>query len=101
MATTIETDVVVIGAGITSAMFVERLAETTDAAITPMPQGSTGVWHVVNTLGTARSNHAVAAAQDPMDPTRWFLYAAGGNDGTNVLDSMTRGASSPHQAVRA
>ena len=34
MTITIETDVVVIGAGITAAMFVERLAENTDAAIT-------------------------------------------------------------------
>ena len=33
MATTIEADVVVIGAGITSAMFVERLGETTGASI--------------------------------------------------------------------
>jgi len=39
MATTIESDVVVIGAGITSAMFVERLAETTDAAITVLEAG--------------------------------------------------------------
>ena len=39
MATTIETDVVVIGAGITSAMFVERLAETTDATITVIEAG--------------------------------------------------------------
>ena len=39
MAITIETDVVVIGAGITAAMFVERLAETTDAAITVLEAG--------------------------------------------------------------
>ncbi len=40
MATTIETDVVVIGAGITAAMFVERIAETTDAAITVVEAGN-------------------------------------------------------------
>lgn len=40
MAKTIETDVVVIGAGITAAMFVERLAETTDAAITVVEAGN-------------------------------------------------------------
>ena len=39
MAKTIETDVVVIGGGITAAMFVERLAETTDAAITVVEAG--------------------------------------------------------------
>lgn len=39
MATTIEADVVVIGAGITAAMFVERLAETTDAKITVVEGG--------------------------------------------------------------
>ena len=40
MAKTIETDVVVIGGGITAAMFVERLAETTDAAITVVEAGN-------------------------------------------------------------
>ncbi len=40
MARTIETDVVVIGAGITSAMFVERLAENTEAAITVVEAGN-------------------------------------------------------------
>jgi len=40
MAKTIETHVVVIGAGITAAMFVERLAETTDAAITVVEAGN-------------------------------------------------------------
>jgi quinoprotein glucose dehydrogenase len=40
MAKTIETDVVVIGAGITAAMFVERLAEATDAAITVVEAGN-------------------------------------------------------------
>lgn len=40
MVKTIETDVVVIGAGITAAMFVERLAETTDAAITVVEAGN-------------------------------------------------------------
>lgn len=40
MTITIETDVVVIGAGITAAMFVERLAENTDAAITVVEAGN-------------------------------------------------------------
>ena len=39
MATTIEADVVVIGAGITSAMFVERLSETTGASIVVIEAG--------------------------------------------------------------
>jgi len=39
MATTIEAGVVVIGAGITSAMFVEHLAETTGAPITVVEAG--------------------------------------------------------------
>ena len=39
MTITVESDVVVIGAGITSAMFVERLAETTDANITVIEAG--------------------------------------------------------------
>jgi quinoprotein glucose dehydrogenase len=38
--TTIESDVVVIGAGITSAMLVERLAETTTATITVIEAGN-------------------------------------------------------------
>jgi len=40
MATTIESDVVVIGAGITAAMFTERLAETTGATITVIEAGN-------------------------------------------------------------
>ncbi len=40
MARTIETDVVVIGAGITAAMFVDRLAETTDATIIVIEAGN-------------------------------------------------------------
>ncbi|MDH4110385.1 MAG: GMC family oxidoreductase [Gammaproteobacteria bacterium] len=40
MTITIESDVVVIGAGITAAMFAERLAETTAAAITVIEAGN-------------------------------------------------------------
>ena len=40
MVKTVESDIVVIGAGITSAMFVERLAETTDATITVIEAGN-------------------------------------------------------------
>jgi hypothetical protein len=57
---------------------------TADAAEVPFVQGSLGVWHTVSALNTARSAHASVAVQDPADPLRYFLYAAGGWDGAGA-----------------
>ena len=59
--------------------FVDR-GDATDPIRTPMPPGSTGVWHVVTDapLRVAREAHATVAVPDPGDSDRWFLYAVGG-----------------------
>lgn len=54
----------------------------TPAGAAPLPLGSTGTWRSIAPLGTARIGAAVAAAQDPTDKSKWYLYAAGGNSGT-------------------
>jgi len=60
---------------------------TTHVGVTPFPRGSLGVWHAVTgaALHTPRAQHATAAAADPRDPQRWFLYAIGGSDGSGPL----------------
>lgn len=61
----------------------------TTAGITPVPEGSLGVWHAVDgarcssgdcLLGTKREAHAVTAVEDPTVAGKWFLYAVGGRD---------------------
>ena len=56
----------------------------------PLPQGALGVWTEVATLTTPRSSPCVTVVADPEpDPTRMWLYAAGGTgaDGS-PLDSI-------------
>ena len=55
----------------------------TPAGLAPLPIGSTGSWRLLATapLQTARLGAGVAAAQDPTDATKWYLYAGGGNSG--------------------
>ena len=57
---------------------------TTPAGQAPLPIGSTGSWQKLTAapLLTARLGAGVAAAQDPSDSTKWYLYAAGGSSGT-------------------
>ncbi len=54
----------------------------TPAGAAPLPLGATGVWRPIASLATARAGAGVAVAQDPVDPTKWYVYAAGGNSGT-------------------
>ena len=71
--------------------FVDQ-GTTTPAGLAPLPIGSTGSWRQLTTapLQTARLGAGVAAAQDPTDPTKWYLYAAGGNSGTPSTPSALR-----------
>jgi len=60
---------------------------TVPAGDQPLPVAALGKWHTFAQLQTARYNHGVAAARDPADPTRYHLYAVGGESGAAVLDS--------------
>lgn len=60
---------------------------TTDNTVTPMPQGSTGVWHSVSSLATARSAHATVAVPDPANASQYFLYAVGGDNGSGPVNT--------------
>jgi hypothetical protein len=71
----------------------DGLAFTDDGSATPATDarpplaiGALGEWHVVGTMLQGRNGAAVAAASGD-DDTEWFLYVAGGHDGTNVLDT--------------
>ena len=65
-----------------STTYVDDGTDATDAATTPLPPGSLGVWHEVSTL-TARAEHAVVTAPGAND-AEVYLYAVGGRlaDGT-------------------
>jgi hypothetical protein len=52
------------------------------AGAPPLPLGSTGTWRPIASLNTARIAPGVGVAQDPMDATRYYVYAVGGNSGT-------------------
>lgn len=64
----------------------------TPAGLAPLPIGSTGSWRQLTTapLQTARLGAGVAAAQDPADATKWYLYAAGGSSGTPSAPSALK-----------
>ncbi|MCC6622701.1 MAG: hypothetical protein IT385_15670 [Deltaproteobacteria bacterium] len=74
------------GGGATT--YIDDGGDATDPSETPFPQGSLGVWHTVSALGTARHAHASVSVRDPADPSRWFLYSAGGRSGTTALASV-------------
>ncbi len=70
-----------------SGMMLQSYLDTgspTPAGLAPLPIGATGSWRLLTTapLLTARLGAGVAAAVDPTDATKWYLYAAGGNSGT-------------------
>lgn len=54
----------------------------TPSGAPPLPLGSTGTWRPIASLNTARIAPGVGVAQDPSDPTKWYVYAVGGNSGT-------------------
>lgn len=54
----------------------------TPAGAAPLPLGSTGTWRQIVSLNTARIAPGVGVAQDPVDATKWYVYAVGGNSST-------------------
>ena len=52
------------------------------ATLSPLPIGSLGVWHSAGLLATARSGAGVTETPDPVTPSSHYLYALGGNSGT-------------------
>lgn len=57
----------------------------------PLAVGSTGVWHQVGQLATARMKHGVRSVIDPTDPKKVYIYAVGGETGGNQrLDTIER-----------
>ncbi len=71
--------------------FADHGTDTPDTAQTPMPLGSTGIWHSVGTLNTAREGAGIVVVPDPIDPTSYYLYVMGGRDsGGTALDSYER-----------
>jgi hypothetical protein len=41
----------------------------------PLPLGSLGRWRTLPAMGSARQGPAAAAARDPADATKWYVYA--------------------------
>jgi len=62
----------------------------TPSGQSPRPLGATGEWVELASMSTARSSAAVTAAQDPADPSTWYIYAFGGNDGSGNLNTWER-----------
>jgi hypothetical protein len=58
------------------------LGAIADLEVNPLPVGATGRWDDLDeaTLDTPRRGLAVAAAIDPVDPTKAYIYALGGQD---------------------
>jgi hypothetical protein len=62
------------------------------ADATPLPLGSTSGWEALPALSNARNGPAGAAARDPSDASRWYVYAllgksSGAETGGTALDS--------------
>jgi hypothetical protein len=51
------------------------------ASAKPLPQGSTSAWQALPKLATKREGPAGAAARDPADPNKWYVYSLLGRDG--------------------
>jgi hypothetical protein len=47
----------------------------------PRPVGGTGVWMALADLLEPREAPGAAAAQDPVNPNQWYVYAVGGRAG--------------------
>jgi hypothetical protein len=47
----------------------------------PLPQGSTSAWQALPKMATKREGPAGAAARDPADPNKWYVYSLLGRDG--------------------
>lgn len=53
----------------------------------PVPLGSTSAWQALPNLGVNREGLAAAAAPDPGDPTKWYVYGLLGRDGATAQDT--------------
>ncbi|QDG53097.1 hypothetical protein FIV42_20815 [Persicimonas caeni] len=72
--------------------YTDTGADTPTTGATPLPLGSLGAWHQPTdtagnplALDVARYHHGVTFAPDPDTPGQYFVYAAGGGDGTSVF----------------
>jgi hypothetical protein len=89
------TDTCDCGADPTQCQLTDDGTAVTNAAETPMPEGSLGVWHSADNarcasancaLGTAREGLVTVAVKDRTEMVAatdvWYLYAIGGRDGS-------------------
>ncbi|HEY3237878.1 MAG TPA: IPT/TIG domain-containing protein [Polyangiaceae bacterium] len=55
----------------------------------PLPTGSTSAWQPLPDMGVARMGLAGTEAQDPADPTKWYVYALSGqSSGTETAGAV-------------
>ena len=68
---------------------LEDLGAPSDPSLTPLIPGSMGAWAEQDDLESARSGLCLGVARGPEpDPELYYLYAAGGHDGSALLDSI-------------
>lgn len=63
--------------------------DPTDPSGTPLPQGALGAWEYLPDLNFARERACIAKVDHPTDPTKSFIYVAGGlDDNEDALDTI-------------
>jgi len=74
-------------ADLPSLQFTDDGTETPEAdAASPLPVGSTGRWHSVASLNTARMGPTAALAHNPASSSKWHIYALLGKSGGSETD---------------
>jgi hypothetical protein len=74
--------------GTSTLTFIDDGTATLTDSETPLPQGSTSAWQALPDLNTAREGSRGLVAQDPSDPTKWYVYSLlGRTDSSSGLTS--------------
>lgn len=70
--------------------FTDGPSNMITAGVTPLPVGSLGMWHSVGTMTSPRYKHGMTVVRDPANANQRVLVIAGGNNGTQTLNSIER-----------
>jgi hypothetical protein len=67
--------------------YLDDGSKALDPAVTPLPQGSTGMWRKLPDMATARSGLAVVSAFEPGSATQFYVYGMMGQTGSGLSNT--------------